>query len=122
MLGSEMLELITEGAGKGGVAEGGTAEYDADPGDSKWSPFRRRFCAFAASPLVVGLSKFWTPIGRDDRKSGGVDDCGGSRADALGVGEGFETASWDAEEKLELWMGGRVLEPSGGSRFDLSSC
>jgi hypothetical protein len=40
----------------------------------------------------------------------------------LGVGEGFETASWDAEEKLELWMGGRVLEPSGGSRFDLSSC
>ena len=126
MLGSETLAdegLIMEGAGKEGVAEGGIAEFDADSGgEPKWSQFRRRLCAFAASPLVVGLSKFWTPMGRDNRRSGGVDDCGGGRAETLGVGEGFEAASWDAEGELVLWMGGRALDPRGGSRFDLSSC
>ena len=46
-------------------------------GESICSAFRRRLCALPVSPLVVGLSKFCTPIGREDRWSGGVDDGGG---------------------------------------------
>ena len=74
------------------------------------------------SPLVVGLSKFWTPIGRDERWSEGEDDCGKCCADTLGVAEALETPSCRVEGEVVLGRGGKSLFPKGGRRFARSSC
>ena len=67
-----------EVVGKDGVdARGIMVRGLALGGESMCSAIRRRLWALAVSPLVVGLSKFWTPMGREDRWSGGVDDGSG---------------------------------------------
>ena len=78
-----------EDVGKDGVdARGITARGLALGGESICSENRRRLCVLVASPLVVGLSRFWTPMGREDRWSGGVDDGGGvGRAETFCVVE-----------------------------------
>ena len=92
MLGNVTLtgdRLIMDVVGKDGVdARGITVTGLAVGGESICSAFLRRLWALPISPLVVGFSRFWTPMGREDRWSGGVDDGGGvGRAETFWVAE-----------------------------------
>ena len=71
MLGRDTVageRLFTAVVGKEGVAARGTAVKGVTAGvESRCSPFRPRFWLLVGSPLEVGLSRFWTPIGREHR-------------------------------------------------------
>ena len=114
--------LVMEVGGKDGVDERGITVRGLAPGeDSICSAFRRLLWTLVASPLVVGLSRFWTPIGREDRWSGGVDDGGGvGRADPFCEAETFEAPFGEIPGEAVLLMGGSVLDPKGGRRLLLS--
>lgn len=108
--------------GKDGVDARGIAVMGlALGGESLCSDFRLRLRELVGSALVAGLSRFCTPIGREDRWSGGVDDGGGvGRAETFCVAEMFGAPFCETAGVVVLWMGGKVLGPRGGRRLLLS--
>ena len=125
MLGNVTLtgdRLVVDVVDKAGVdARGITVRGLALGDESACSAFRRRFWALVLSPPVVGLSRFWTPIGREDRWSGGVDDGGGvGRAEMFCEVETIEVPLCETADVIAFWMGGSVRGPMGGRHLLLS--
>ena len=123
MLGSETLtgdRFVMEGGGREGVPVRGIVARGAPPvGEPLPSTSRARDWPFVRSPFEVGLSKFWTPIGREHRWSGVADAC---RIEPFCIAEAFEPRSCEAKVLLALWIGGKARDPNGGKRLLLSSC